>query len=250
MSTAGLPLGYRRIHLPDIDSTSDEARRQAEAGAAAGLVVTANRQTSGRGRRGREWSSPVGNLYCSILLRPDFSPGEAALSGFAVSVAVAEVVARAIGDEPPVHCKWPNDVLVGDFKVAGILVESSSAGAAVVDWLIVGVGINVRSHPELPDKPATDLAACGASVLPDELLDHLVRAIDDNIARWQTHGFNAIRERWLKRAWRLGQRVDLLAGGERIAGAFSGLDSQGGIVLELEGGERRNLGHGELLAHG
>ena len=250
MKAADLPQGYRRYHLPQVDSTNDEARRQAEGGAAAGLVVTADRQKAGRGRRGRDWASPEGNLYCSILLRPEFGPGEAPLTGFAISLAVAEVLAGILGAAHAVCCKWPNDVLVNDRKVSGILVESSSAGGALLDWLIIGVGINVTSHPDLPDKPATDLAACCVSVQLDDLLHHLVRAIDGYIADWQAHGFEGIRERWLARAWRLGQKVDLLAGGERFAGAFSGLDPQGGIVLELESGERRNLGHGELMAHG
>ncbi len=248
--TPDLPQGYRRLHLPEIDSTNDEARRRAESGADGGLVVTADRQTAGRGRRGRNWNSPDGNLYCSILVRPEIAPAEGAQAGFAVSLAVADIVADALAHALPVHCKWPNDVLVSDQKVSGILIESASGAGRSVDWLIIGIGINVTSHPDFAEKPATSLAACGVTAQLDDLLAQLVAALDLRLTQWLEQGFDSIRNAWMERAWRLGEQVDLMTGQDQVTGAFRGLDETGGIVLELAGGERRNLGHGELVAQG
>lgn len=245
-----LPAGYRCMHLPTVDSTNTEARRQAEAGAEPGLIVTAETQTGGRGRRGRRWESPAGNLYCSILLRPEMPPAEAALAGFAVSLAVAETVEASLPSGVNVRCKWPNDVLVADRKIAGILIESSASGDAALDWLIAGIGINVACHPEIADRPAISLNALGGKATAAELLPRLIGSIASRIADWRSQGFDVIRKRWLARAWRLGERVDLVTGGNRVTGAFQDLDAGGGIVLELADGARRSLGHGELMAHG
>ena len=245
-----LATGHRRLHLPTVDSTNAEARRQADAGADAGLVVTADTQTGGRGRRGRHWVSPPGNLYCSILLRPDWPPAEAALSGFAISLAVAETVAVVLPAGADVRCKWPNDVLVDDRKIAGILIESAASACARLDWLVAGIGVNVASHPQIADRPAVSLRSLGSDATLEDVLPVLVETVAGRVADWRTRGFDAIRDRWLTRAWRLGESVNLVAGGDTVTGAFHGIDTDGGIVLELPGGTRRSLGHGELMASG
>jgi len=133
--------GVFRLHALDtVDSTNDEARRLAAGGAPHGTVVWARRQTVGRGRRGRPWVSEPGNLHCSILLRPACPATIAAQVGFVAANAVALAVAGLLPDGPPVTCKWPNDILVGGRKVAGILLESDVGRNGLLDTLVVGVG--------------------------------------------------------------------------------------------------------------
>ena len=151
----GWPAGYQLIRLEEIDSTNCEARRLAEAGEAGPVWIMARSQTAGRGRRGRAWLSAPGNLAATLLIRPARQP--CGQLSFAAALAAADV-AEHFAPTAPVTVKWPNDVLAGDRKMAGILLESTG------DWLAVGVGINLVSHPETTEFPATSLAALGVAV--------------------------------------------------------------------------------------
>ena len=158
-STPVLPDGWRLVALDSVGSTNDEAARLADAGAPEGTVVWAREQTGGRGRRGRAWASPVGNLYTSTILRPDCPAARAAELGFVSALAVADIV-------PPgraVRVKWPNDVLVDGGKIAGILLESAIAQTGAVQHVIAGIGINVGFAPQLPEMRYPG-AALGGSV--------------------------------------------------------------------------------------
>jgi BirA family biotin operon repressor/biotin-[acetyl-CoA-carboxylase] ligase len=138
---------YRLVELDEIDSTNEQAKRLAIAGAEEGTLVWAHRQTAGRGRRGREWTSRQGNLFTSLIIRPYCAPLEAAQFTFAAALAVRDMVAVHLRNDIEVACKWPNDVLVEGRKVSGILLESSTAGKGNVEWLVLGVGINLSHHP-------------------------------------------------------------------------------------------------------
>jgi BirA family biotin operon repressor/biotin-[acetyl-CoA-carboxylase] ligase len=246
-STVPLPPGYRHRHFGEIGSTNDLVRAAAMGGEPAGLVVTADVQTAGRGRRGREWVSPAGNLYSSILLRPGVAPAAGGQLSFVVALAVADAVAEALPGAPVISCKWPNDVLVNGAKVAGILLESQTAGNGLLDWVIVGTGINVASHPPLAQYPATSLAANGAAGGAQALLPRYLRRLDHWLSRWQTEGFGPVREAWLSRAWKLGSIVSVRIGEEPVQGVFETLDAQGALVLS-SGGARRTIAAGEILA--
>ena len=135
-----LPPFYRLLGFAELDSTNEEAKRQATAGAPEGALVWARAQSAGRGRRGRRWVSEPGNLYLSILLRPSFPPATAAQLGFAAALAVGEAAAAALPAGADVAYKWPNDVLISGRKASGILLESQAAGEGRLDWLVVGIG--------------------------------------------------------------------------------------------------------------
>ena len=146
--TPDLPASYQLVRLDSVDSTNEEARRLAASEAAVdGTLVWALSQTAGKGRRGRAWESPGGNLYCSILLRPDCAAAKAAQLSFVAAVAVVEAVTDIAGPALEVRCKWPNDVLVGGRKISGILLESEAGAGDEVEWVVVGVGVNVAHHP-------------------------------------------------------------------------------------------------------
>ena len=158
-----LPDGWRLVALDSVGSTNDEAARLADAAAAEGTVVWAREQTGGRGRRGRSWASPVGNLYTSTILRPDCPAARAAELGFAAALAVADIVPAGHA----VRVKWPNDVLVDGGKVAGILLESAIAQTGAVQHVIAGIGINVGFAPQLPEMryPGAALGAFGVGII-------------------------------------------------------------------------------------
>jgi BirA family transcriptional regulator, biotin operon repressor / biotin---[acetyl-CoA-carboxylase] ligase len=236
------PARFRIAALATVDSTNEEARRRAAQGAADGTVVWAERQEAGRGRQGRCWESPAGNLYCSILLRPDCAPAAAAQLAFVTGVAVAAAVAEAVPPARAVTCKWPNDVLVDGRKIAGILVESAAVGGDRVAWVIVGVGLNVTWSPDGGDSlyPGTSLAAAGA---PDvdllsllaRFLGHFANAIDT----WTEGGFAPVRTAWLARAHGLGRPLSARFGESRIDGTFLDLDTDGALILDAADGRRR-----------
>ena len=243
-----LPAGYRLVTVDSIDSTNEEAARQAVAGAADGTVVWAREQTGGRGRRGRSWTSPHGNLYCSILLRPRTSPGEAAQLSFAAALAVADLAGSVLPAAMPLWLKWPNDVLVDGRKLSGILLEAAAAADGTLDRLVVGIGVNLVSHPEGGGTNATNIEAAGGARLdPGVALVGLVAAFDRWRRSWENEGFAPIRRAWSARAWRRGEQIRVMIGDRTEEGRFVDLDPEGALVLELSSGLQRRLAAGEIF---
>jgi len=211
----------------------DEARAQARDGAADGTVVVAARQTQGRGRQGRDWISPEGNLYASILLRPALPPVRLSELGFVVALAVADAVDAVLAGARA-RLKWPNDVMVDGAKVAGILVEIIEDNAVVV-----GIGVNIARAPEAGVYPVGCLCDAGATVLPEVALTHLLAALERRLAAWMERGFAPIRAAWLARGPVPGDSVRVRIGARVDAGRFAGLDADGALLLAEDGGLRR-----------
>ena len=228
------------VRLDSVDSTNEEARRRAEAGATGPLWIVARRQEAGRGRRGRRWAAPEGNLSATCLLRPVAPPAEAALLSFAACLAVAETF-EALAPEAQIALKWPNDALLNGRKAAGVLLESAGA-ARRVDWLAVGVGLNLAHHPD-PEPgawPPTSIAAeTGSAPDPDDALALLAAAFDRWSRRLQAEGFAPLRAAWLARAARLGEKVVARLPREDVEGVFADLDADGALVLSRPEGARR-----------
>jgi BirA family biotin operon repressor/biotin-[acetyl-CoA-carboxylase] ligase len=148
MTAPRLPPFFRLLRFETIGSTMTEAKRLAGEGAAEGTLVWAGEQTEGRGRRGRPWVSVPGNLYMSLVLRPGGAAAAAAQLGFAAALAVGEAALRLLPGEARISHKWPNDVLVDGRKLSGILLESAAAADGGLAWLVMGIGVNVASHPD------------------------------------------------------------------------------------------------------
>ncbi|MBE9554569.1 MAG: biotin--[acetyl-CoA-carboxylase] ligase, partial [Proteobacteria bacterium] len=206
MNKLALPAGYRLAAFESLDSTNEQARRLAMDGALDGTVIWAKCQTAGRGRQGRRWQSPEGNLYCSIIVRPSVQAADAAQLSFVTALALGQAVSGLLPDCVEMRYKWPNDLLLDGRKAAGILLESSGGADGVLDWLVVGAGLNVEDYPDVTDGyPATSLREAG--VKPVALQDILLRYIAGFAhwrVRWQNEGLTAVREAWLERAARLG----------------------------------------------
>ena len=234
-----LPDGWTLVALPSVGSTNDEAQLLAEGGAREGTVVWAREQTGGRGRRGRPWASPPGNLYTSTILRPHCAAMRAAELGFAAALAVADMVPAGRS----LRLKWPNDVLVDGGKVAGILLESAVASDGTVQHVVAGIGVNVEFAPQLPDMRYPG-AVLGGSV--EAALSALTACLARRLRQWRRAGFAAVRADWLERAGPLGVEVDVRLGKELVRGRFAGLDGDGGLLLETPAGPRKIVS-GELL---
>ncbi len=247
MNTATWPVGYALKEFESIDSTNEEARRLAVAGERGPIWIMAARQTAGRGRRGRVWESPSGNLAASLMLRPGRPAGDCAQLSFVAAIAACDMIAGfAPGAE--VRVKWPNDVLANGAKIAGILLEASSSGADIPAWLAVGIGANLAHHPTDTEFPATSLAALGVTVPPprDALL-HLAASFAKWYESWRADGFAFIRDAWLARALGLGTRIRARLQNEELSGVFEGIDGGGALLLGMTAGRTRTIAAGEVF---
>lgn len=262
-----LPPGWRLAAHATLDSTNAELRRLSEGrggaasvagGAAAsaaaveeGLIVQADVQTAGRGRRGRVWESPAGNLSCSVLVRVGGPWGEAGQLSFVVGVALHEAL-TALAPGLDVALKWPNDILLGGRKLAGILLETAFATdePPAHGFVIVGTGANLATAPQgtEPLYPTATLAEAGVAVAPLDVVGLYAQALADWLARWRAEGFGPVRERWLAKAYGVGGPVTArLADGQELHGTFAALDADGALVLRLPSGETRRILAGDVF---
>jgi BirA family biotin operon repressor/biotin-[acetyl-CoA-carboxylase] ligase len=243
-----LPAGFVLQAHDRLASTNDEAARLAAGGAPAGLVVTAAEQSRGRGRHGRSWASPRGNLYASVVLRPDCAMTAAAQLSLVAGLALGEALARLGPTDLDLALKWPNDVLIGGAKTAGVLLEGASDAAGRAAWVVIGTGVNLASCPDDVPYPATCLARQGFSALsPKTVLEAYLRALDRWYGRWQSSGFGAVRQAWLGRAFRLGGEIRLGLERGELRGRFLDLTDTGSLLFEQADGRRREITAGEVL---
>lgn len=241
-------LAFRVERHAALGSTNDLARERAEAGEGEGLIVQADQQTAGRGRRGRIWQSPVGNLYSSALLRPAVRPGAAAQLSFVAALAVSDAVSAALPPGAPVvTCKWPNDVLVGGEKIAGILLESRSRPDGLVDWVIIGSGVNVGLLPPDPGQPATSLTVHGAAGDVGAVLTLYADALGLWYQRWREGGFAPIRAAWTARADGIGRRIRVRLPDREMHGVFAALDQDGTLMLRTDDGAMVPVAAGDVF---
>jgi len=220
--------------------------RRAEAGATGPLWIAAAEQTGGRGRSGRHWTSPPGNLYASLILTyPRLLPTVAQLS-LVAGLAAHDAVAR-LAPTVPLQLKWPNDVLAGGAKLAGILIEGRANKDGTAHNVVVGIGINLAHHPELPDRRAASLANFGVASDPRQALGHLSASFQSWHDLWAPgEGLAAIRGAWLERGTRIGTPVTVHAGAEHLEGRFLGLDEVGAMLLGLPDGNQRRITFGDV----
>lgn len=224
----------------EIDSTMLEARRRAERGELGPVWLVAKRQTAGRGRRGRPWITKEGNLLATYLFTSDKQPAHIALLGFATGLAIAEAVDEVLG-AGSAALKWPNDVLIGGAKAAGILLESGSlAGGGV--WVSLAFGVNLADAPRGIDQPTT----CLRAVLPPDaetpsalaFLARVRRGLEGWGARLEMEGFGPLREAWLSRAYGIGREARVMQGEAALEGRIAGLSPRGELELDTADGRR------------
>lgn len=242
------PSPFSVIEHDILESTNDEACRLASDGAAEGTVVWAHRQRAGRGRRGRQWQSPAGNLYFSAILRPAAPPAVAAQLSLVAAVAMADTLVNLLPDGTRVEQKWPNDVLVEGKKIAGILLESSGTAADRVDWVVIGCGLNIAVAPDDTALPATCLSAeGGTSADRKPVLMTLLDSLHRWRVEWDTAGIAPVRKAWLARARGLGQEITVRLSTHEFKGQFLDMDDSGALIVRLPDGSEKAVTAGDVF---
>jgi BirA family biotin operon repressor/biotin-[acetyl-CoA-carboxylase] ligase len=261
---------YRSLILDNVGSTNREAFALAEAGETGPLWIMAWRQTAGRGRGDRPWVSVPGNLHASLLVRLGCPPAAMPQLSLVAGVAVVDAIRHATGGGPAgLRLKWPNDVLIGQAKCAGILVETSRPPQLRRDspppcgegtlrrsphpsferplTAVIGIGIDLAWHPADLGRAATDLAVHGCHVSPELVLGSLSEAMHNWLGVWDYgQGFPSVRQAWLDGAGPAGERVTVNTGRERIEGTFADLDAEGALVISDRHGQRRTVTFGDV----
>ncbi|MDD3287986.1 MAG: biotin--[acetyl-CoA-carboxylase] ligase [Alphaproteobacteria bacterium] len=233
------------IHsIMETGSTNTDAKKAASEGALEGLIIHAFKQTTGKGRHGRTWESPEGNLYFSILLRPNCKLADVSAYNFITALAIFDTV-QSFLPKANIELKWPNDVMISGKKVSGILIETAEAVEGVIDWLVIGIGINIKAYPQEAGYPATSLEAEGAMVSIREVLDLYLK----NFESWRllllSNGFTPIRQIWLKRV-RRGQ-ISVRLPDETVVGEFVGIDDLGKMILRTTDGVEHSIAAGDVF---
>ncbi len=237
----------RCLAFPVLDSTNAEARRRAQSGVRGPVWIRADRQTAGRGRRGRRWVSEAGNLHATFLFVPGRGMRERPQLSFVAALALHDAVAQLVGENVRLRCKWPNDLLVEGRKLAGVLLEGEA------DWLAIGFGLNLAHHPEGLDQPATSISrAFGVTVGPEAAWAALAEAFSGRYGVWERAGFAPIREAWKARAMGLGEVVTVRLARRTTNGRMCDLDVDGALLLERPDGtlERISAGDVEIVGGG
>jgi BirA family biotin operon repressor/biotin-[acetyl-CoA-carboxylase] ligase len=247
-------------HLAEVGSTNDWLLARARDLPDGHWVIT-DRQTAGRGRRGRVWGDGTGNLMTSVLVR---AAGPVQQLSFVAALALRDALCAVTPANAGAHLlpdqemgprvrggdvaarltlKWPNDVLLDGVKVSGILLERAD------DALVIGFGANLASHPGDTERPATSLAAAGMAVPPPlAVLERLMPAFAAGRALWEARGFAPVRDRWLAHAAGVGDRIAARLGAETLEGRFEGLGDDGALALRLDDGQLRPVHAGEVFA--
>ena len=227
--------------VAETGSTNADMIALARSGAEEGLWLRAERQTQGRGRHGRAWSSPAGNLYASTIVRLRPSDPPAPTLALVAAVALEECVAAYL-QRGGLLLKWPNDLLLDGAKLSGILLERADGA------VVIGVGVNLADHPDLPDRRTTSLSAHGIVADPADFIETLAGAFARWLGRWRGEGLAPVRARWLDRAHPPGTALSVAApDGGTIDGLFDGLDRDGALILRLADGDRRVIHAGDVF---
>ncbi len=235
LAPTALAHSYRLVHHAHVASTNDEAVIRALGGDAGCLWIVADEQSKGKGRHGRQWLSPPGNLYASLLLIDPAPLHKAAELGFVAGVALWNTLREILGDDPDLGLKWPNDILHAGAKLAGILLESTQLSGGHFGC-VIGIGVNCCSHPRTALYPSTDLNEIGTMLgARDEVLIRLSDAFVRWLEVWDAgRNFQAIRAEWLSHAAGLGGRISVATPTGPRDGIFETIDATGRLLLATE----------------
>ena len=246
---ASTRLGKKIHYFAELDSTNRLAYKLAAEGAAEGEIVLAETQTRGKGRLGRSWFSPPGlNLYLSIILRPNLPPSNAPQLTLVSAVALAETVQRFLGTRPAI--KWPNDILAGGKKLAGILTESS-VDSERLHFVVVGIGVNLNMPADSVPEEIRDRAT-SLLILTDQFVDRtafageLIRSLDRCYGELEQRGFPHIAARWESFFELKGQKVKVEMGDRIVSGVARGIDRDGALLVDKEDGAIERIIAGDV----
>lgn len=211
---------------PEVGSTNDLAKEESKCFSGYPTVYTAQAQTAGRGRRGRQWVSEKGNLFMSLLFKAELPISDMV---FVTSLSIAETVNRLTTDLK-INIKWPNDVLIDEQKICGILIE-----AAENETIVIGIGVNLVASPDNAQTiyKTTSLKELGFDISREKFLQTFLLCFDANVDICR-RCFDEIRTKWLSYAYRLNQKIKIMQNKKQLEGIFKGIDEQGLLLLEQE----------------
>lgn len=238
----------------NLDSTNDEAFKMADVGRIGDCeIIMALEQNKGKGRLNRNWVSKKGNLYFSLVLRPKVDITRVPQISF-VAVVALRLALEGLIEGCEICNKWPNDLLINGRKVAGLLLESKNGGGNC-NFVVVGIGVNIASKPNLDDKNDANFRAdafapaClqdfGLKITPEILLEKFLLEFSELYQNWLSFGFVGVRNLWLQKAWKLGGEISVNEGGGKIVGIFKNLDEEGGLEM-LVGGVSKKINVGDV----
>jgi BirA family transcriptional regulator, biotin operon repressor / biotin---[acetyl-CoA-carboxylase] ligase len=247
LPSAATAAGYRLTAHDTLASTNAEALTLARRGERGPLWIVAGQQTAGRGRRGNEWVSPPGNLYATLLLTDPAPPECAPELSFVTALALHDAILdRVPALHPVLALKWPNDILCGGAKLAGILIEGERAADALA--VAIGIGVNCQNHPAQTAYAVTDLKAAGANVAADDLFATLSATMPRRLGQWRRGaGFGGIRADWIARGAGMGGDMRVKLPDREIFGRGEGLDERGRLLLRLPDGSAQAIAAGEVF---
>lgn len=224
----------------------DEARSRVLLGAEEGTVIVASRQEGGRGRRGREWGSAVGNVHLTYATYSTLPLSQAAQLSFVVCVAIGEELCALIPPTETLSYKWPNDILLNGKKVGGLLLEALTLPEKGKTAYLIGCGLNLKSYPDETRFPATSFENEGIYLALQDTVHSVASSMDRYISLWKKEGFAPIYELWMKRAARLGQTITFDCDEKTFTGIFEGITEEGLLILKSSQG-RLELIAGDVL---
>lgn len=230
-----------------LGSTSDFCKMAADGGAAHGLAVLAFQQTAGRGTRGRQWDAPEGNLSFSFICREARCIDLVEAMPFLVAVSLHDALSSCVA-HADLRIKWPNDITCRGAKLSGVLIERG--GVAGNEWIVTGIGVNIRSAPAIEGRETVSLSALGAQIDAPALAALILDRVGLWLGRWRRDGFTALRLAWLERAHEPGARLAVRRGENYIEGFFAGLDERGRLLLETDRNEVQTFAAGDILLLG
>jgi len=235
---------WRIETVQSVASTQGIVKERAATGAPQGLVVQALEQTGGKGRHGRAWISPKGNLYISVLLRPSCIAPQAAQLSFVAALAVSDAIDSYISSTALRMLKWPNDILLDGRKCAGILLETEVKGSEAV-WTALGIGVNIASAPEGIGTALGDYTQ--KEIELSAFRDALLSCLAARLASWETEGFKKIRQSWLAMAHKPGTKLQIKLGETVQEGYFHDMDDSGNLLLKGADSKMTALSAGDVF---
>lgn len=243
------PEGVSVCFYDECRSTNSLATEQGSLGFEQPTWFVASRQTDGRGRRGRTWASQNGNLFCSLLTHLDLPMSDLATLPYVVSLAVRDTFLELGCTPEQVQCKWPNDVLIGEKKSSGILIESSAGDRGLVDFVVIGIGLNLAHYPSDAQFPATCVNdELGETIATSKAFQVLAHRLKKRLAEWNPSNVSLLVREWVAVSWGLQQRREIRTAGETFMATLNGLDEKGGLELILDDGTKHTLYAGDVFA--
>lgn len=242
-STTHLPSLYELIELQSVDSVVTEARRRAENGAEEGTLIWAHEQTDAHGRLGKSWYSPFGNLYCAIILQPEFPAEQALQISYIAAISMGTALGSLLSPLVTLRYRWPNDIVLNDDKAVGIVIDAPAPIDDRLPWMSAGIAVNIAAYPNDPNPGAVSVheAEGNAAIGVTDVLEEYSKQFLHWINRWAEHGFEPVLRAWQQRTNGVGEDISIDLKNELVTGTFTHVETDGSIAIKQSDGRVRNI---------